>query len=993
MRSSATTVAALAAASALAVTAMVPAAGQESLDHLDEAFLVSIDQALVHGTVTPPGAEAQDINTELVAYDDLVYGYRDLTADELTTRYFKDGAFDIPTGADVSRSYRPRADVLVIRDATWNVPHIYGDTDLAMAFGAGYAGAEDRLPMMEALRALGRAEAFELMGDNESWLADAEIVRLYGYTQDEFTAMLERMPAKYGQEGADLVALLEAQAAGTNHFIQQMQQGRVPQPAGLADLIPVSEIAPWTAEDIVAVVAIVRALFGADGGNELGNAVRWLELVDTYGEATALTLFEDFRNRLNSDGPIHTLDERFRYNLPAVDRPTEGNALGWSSGATGLEGILGEIASIIPGTTPEEAAALLPQTAAEAAADLRALDEASRIHWDRLQLTGPGVVVDLSRGARGSLSNYLAVAGEHTVSGHPILLGGPQAGYTAPQILVENEIHSPTIHARGAGFAGFAAVVVLGRNQRAAWTATAGGSDMIDTYLEVLCDPDGGTVTEEEVHYLFDADGNGQAECVPMDVRLHRETTTLPGGELVPAIYVERTVHGPITGRGMLGEVPVAVSRKRSTYLKELDPGVSILRMNRGVDTAQGFIDAFSTGHNLATNWGFVSDDEIAYFHGGLFPYRPDTIHPDFPVWGTGQWEWRKADPGSFDPDAYYPGNDHPHEANPARGYEVSWNNRQAPNWGEDDSGWGFSALYRASMLEDQIRAEIAAGRKIDPVRLTQLMEHAGLSDLRGSHIVPLLADVLAAAPAPSDRAQHMLDLLTAWNAPADGFAWGSVRRDGDRDGEYEQQPAIAIIDAWWDPLVHAMYDPALGQSITNVSRQAPISDAPGPVGSAFQGGLFGQVKTDLSLALGRPLHSPTSQTFCGSDQVGIDGTVAECATRLWASLDAVGAQLAAAQGSEDPDTWTMSAADERITFTLGLVQNSGSGIEPTMHWVNRPTTQLLASFGNDVTVAPAADDNPPEEPAPSQLPATGGGLILAAAVAAAAVTAARRRR
>lgn len=50
-------------------------------------------------------------------------------------------------------------------------------------------------------------------------------------------------------------------------------------------------------------MAIVRALFGTDGGNELGAATQWLELADAYGEQDDASVYEDFRNRFNLDGP------------------------------------------------------------------------------------------------------------------------------------------------------------------------------------------------------------------------------------------------------------------------------------------------------------------------------------------------------------------------------------------------------------------------------------------------------------------------------------------------------------------------------------------------------------------------------------------------------------------------------------------------------------------------------------------------------------------
>lgn len=967
-------------ATTVAIGMIVPTAalGQDS-DPTDPAFIATLDQALVAGTVTPPGTEIDDLQTDLLLYDDLAYEYEDVTADNLVVDYFKDGRWG--EVQNPTRDYRPRADVRVVRDAQ-GVPHIYGDTDEAGAFGAGYVSAEDRLVTLEALRALGRAETFELLANNEAWLMDGELVRLYGYTEEEFQAQLDRLPEVYGQEGADLKALAENFAQGINFFLVQMQQGRVPVPASLADLLPPNDVAPYRATDIVAIVSIVRALFGAGGGGELGSAARWLDLVDAYGPELGPVVYEDFRQRFQLDGPVHTTNS-FPYLQPQVDGPTEGNAMQFGAGNSGIQGLLEELGSIVPGTLTA------------AADDLRVLDELARPKWDLLQVhAGDRPVIDLSGAGEAALSNWIAVGGSRTASGHPIVIGGPQTGYLANQILTENVLHTPTIHASGASFPGLS-LAVIGRNGRAAWTATAGGSDMIDTYLNVLCDPDGGTITEEEVHYLYDEDGDGEHECIPMDVRLHREATSLPGGELLPAIYAERTIQGPVVARGRFGDIAVAVSRKRSTYMKELDPGISILRMNRGVDTAQGFVDAFSAGHNLSTNWVFASDDEIAYFHGGLYPYRPDDIHPDFPVWGTGEWEWELAPEGSFDRDAYFPGSMHPHEMNPARDYIVSWNNRTATDWGSCDSCWGYSAVYRADLLEDQVLSDGEAGRKITPARITSLMEHAGLSDLRGSHNLDGILEVLAAGTPPSDRAAQMRDILAAWHAPGgpDGsYAWSATRRDADRDGEYEDAAAAAIMDAWWSPVISAVFDPALGRGVGGVSRQG-FHNAPGPVGSAFQGGFYGQLRTDLDQVLGRTILSPTSQIYCGSTALGTDGTLASCAAALWASLDATGDQLAADQGSEDPAAWGVDEDAERIQFTFVApvpppFQNNDQ--LPSMHWVNRPTTQVIAQFGDAGTPVPTPAPSPAPEPEP--LPATGGGLAALGLVAAAAVVARRRR-
>ncbi len=876
----------------LAAVSLGPASSQPGSVFPSSEDLLAFDDAALHGTITPPGTPIYEKRAELEAYDALVQGYPDLTQDEITSTYFKDGSFDVPT--DVSRTYYPRADVKVLRDTRWGVPHIYGVDDEAASFGAGYVAVEDRLPIVMLLVALGRAETFELLGDNASWLADAEITRMYGYTEAEFQAMIDRVPAVYGQPGQDLVDLLDELVQGMNAAVLDMRSGVIPVPPSLGDAgldLP----APFRTTDIVAIVSIVRALFGAGGGGELANANRFLADLKDFGATEGPKIYEDFRNRYNLDGLSHTTSS-FPYGAVPASTDPKANAFGFGAGASGIEGTLTEVTKLFPGG--------LTQALSQSAT----LAERSRIKTENLVLRTPLGAVDLSH--PGSLSNYLAVDKTRSATGRPILIGGPQAGYFDPQILSENELHGDRIHTRGATFPGFG-LVIVGRTQDSAWSPTAGGSDMVDIYIEELCEPDGSTPTEESRHYLF----NGK--CRAMDRRVVRTVTDdapldLPGRNLLPDIIVERTVHGPVVGRGKIGNRPVAVSRKRSTYLKELDPGVSILKLNRNeVQDPQAFVDTFEESHNLSTNWVWINKDDIAYVHGGLYPIRPDSVHPDFPVWGTGEWEWATNPDGT---DRYL--TEHPHGINPKRGYEVSWNNRPAPDWSASDSQWGYSALYRADLLEDQIQAQ--APGTITLVKMVQMMEQAGLSDLRGTHVLPLALRVLDAGIPPSPAAAAARDKLAEW------VAAGALRRDGDGDGEYDQAAAVGIMDAWWSPLIAAMYDPVVG-NVGSRSAQG-FHNAPSSTGSAFQGGFYGQVWTDLAMVLGDPVQSPTSQIFCGSAAAGVDGTLEACAAKLWASL--VGA------ASAPP----ADASAERILFlpTAAL----------SMHWVNRPTTQHIAMFG-----------------------------------------------
>lgn len=872
-------------AAAIALVAVLAAVGSSSADdpvpaHLQPAFLSSIEDAQLHGTVTPPGSDTRHATTEIAAYDDLVQGFPTLTRDQLENRYFKQRLFGAPIDPD--RTYSPRSGVTVIRDAKWGEPHIFGDTDGDMAFGAGYVAAEDRLAIMELLRALGRSEAFQLVGTTPAWLADAEMARLYGYTEEEWQAQIDRLPRVYGQTGADMVKILDEYVKGVNAYIAESERGEVPLPSGFSEL-GIAAPAPWKPTDVVAAVSTVRALFGAGGGAEMNDAKVLAGLVKDFGAGEGRTIYDDFRNRYNDDGPVHTI-KRFPYmerDVKAID--------------------------------PKANAVEMSGPNAASSAELSHLAADSRIHWDRLKLSTPLGAIDLSH--PNSMSNHLVVGASRTSTGHPILLGGPQAGYFSPEILMDYELHSPTIHARGAGFPGLSAIVVMGRTQDYAWTPTAGGSDMIDTYVEKLCDPNGGEPDKDSRFYEY------KGKCIPMDRRTIREA---PPGAPYPDIIVERTVHGPVLSRGTLGGRPVAVSSKRSTYGKELDSAVSILKMNRDeARTGSDFVDIFRESHNLSTNWSYINDHEIAYVHGGLYPERPRSVDPDLPVWGTGQWEWKTDAAGN---DVYLGRNQVPFEVAPKRDYFVSWNNRPAPGWGSSDAQWGHTSIYRAKMLEDAILAQKPGS--IDPVRLVQMMEKVGLTDLRGRYVAPLALRILEKAQNVGPREQKMIDLLRKWVDD------GALRRDGDKNGDYDQSAAVAIMDAWWEKLIRAVYDPVIGDA---ARIPLPFDNAPSSGGSAYQDGFYGYLWTDFSMVLGDSVRSPTSRIYCGGSKAE-SGKLPECEKRVLASLAAAGDQLASDQGSDDPAAWKSDAQGERIRFLPGAALS--------MQWVNRPTTQQIAMFG-----------------------------------------------
>jgi len=67
----------------------------------------------------------------------------------------------------VASSIKPRGDVTIVRDAKLGIPHITGTTRDGTMFGAGYAGAQDRLFVMDLTRHVARGELTPFAGGAE----------------------------------------------------------------------------------------------------------------------------------------------------------------------------------------------------------------------------------------------------------------------------------------------------------------------------------------------------------------------------------------------------------------------------------------------------------------------------------------------------------------------------------------------------------------------------------------------------------------------------------------------------------------------------------------------------------------------------------------------------------------------------------------------------------------------------------------------------------
>ena len=138
-------------------------------DKFRQTTTISFGDAKGHGTTVINGENAWQDEAEevkkltgggLARAQNGVYQFWVTSLTSLVTE--KGFTLAIAKGKDVDK--KPTVGVTVIRDSAYGVPHIYGDTRADTMFGAGYAGAEDRLFLMDILRHTGRATLSSFVG-------------------------------------------------------------------------------------------------------------------------------------------------------------------------------------------------------------------------------------------------------------------------------------------------------------------------------------------------------------------------------------------------------------------------------------------------------------------------------------------------------------------------------------------------------------------------------------------------------------------------------------------------------------------------------------------------------------------------------------------------------------------------------------------------------------------------------------------------------------
>ncbi|MGW0498450.1 penicillin acylase family protein [Streptomyces sp. NPDC003007] len=841
------------------------------------------------------GTQPEHAEDQLGPYAGLAKGYPGLTNDKINT-FFNDASFGVPAD-QVASTVRPagRGDVTIVRDKKTGVPHITGTTRYGTEFGAGYAAAQDRLWLMDVFRHVGRGQVTSFAGGAPSNQGlEQQFWRHAPYSEADLQAQIDNAVASNGDRGQQALADVKAYLDGINSYIDASDRGRFfPGEyvlTGHKDSVTnAGTIEHFKITDLVALASVIGALFGSGGGGEVNNALSLLAAQEKYGVTEGTKVWESFRMRNDPEAVLTQHDGSFPY-----------------------------------GGKPDRAqGAALPDAGSVTAEPLVYDRTGSATTARATGASGEAARAALSSAKRG-MSNALVVSGEHTASGHPVAVFGPQTGYFAPQLLLLQEIQGPGISARGASFAGLSMYVELGRGQDYAWSATTSGQDIIDSYAVELC--------QDDYHYLY------RGTCTPMEKIEQKNAWKPTVADGTPAgsytMRVWRTKYGPVEYRATVGGKRVAYTTLRSSFMHEADSIIGFQMLNdpdyvKGPDSFQKAVRHI----NYTFNWFYADSEHTAYYNSGDNPVRATGVDAEFPAWARPAYEWRGWQPETNTAD-YTPASAHPQSTD--QDYYISWNNKQARDY--TTAPWGNGSVHRGNLLEDRVKKLVQRGG-VTRAALVQAMADAGLADLRAEDVLPRLLKVVNSAPVTDPAAAAAVTKLQTW------LANGAQRTETAADSKkYADADAIRILDAWWPLLVEAAFEPGLGSELYRAfTANLPVDESPsaahGPTGShagsSFQYGWWSYVDKDLRAVLGEQVKGPLARKYCGG------GNLEACRDTLVGTLkEAAGKTAAQVYPGDDVcaagDQWCADSINHR---TLGGIKHGKIG------WQNRPTYQQVVEF------------------------------------------------
>ncbi|MEU6884613.1 penicillin acylase family protein [Streptomyces viridosporus] len=600
------------------------------------------------------------------------------------------------------------------------IPQIYASSDEDLFMAQGYVQAQDRFYEMDVRRHMTSGRLSEMFGKGQ--VDNDEFLRTLGWdrvAKQEYDKKLSPATKKY----------LQAYAKGVNAYLEGKEGKEISLEYAALGFVNDYRPEPWTPVDSVAWLKAMAWDLRGNMQDEIDRALLTSRL-DPEQIADLYPAYPYDRNK-----PV-IQEGRYNEFTGAYEQGegTGGTGTGTDAGTgvgtgTGAGTGVGTGTGTGTGTGAGTGVGTGTGTGAGTGTDGSGLESQLAGLQQVLQDLPTAVGVN----GDGIGSNSWVVAGEHTITGEPLLANDPHLSASLPSVWYQMGLHCRSVSAKcqydvtGYTFAGLPGVII-GHNQDIAWGLTNSGVDVTDLYLE--------KITGEGYQY-----GD---KVVPFKTR--EETIEVAGGS-ARKIVVRETGNGPLLSdrsddlvrTGKKATVDSAAPDRGDGYgvslrWTALDPGRtmdSVFAINRAKDW-DDFREAATLFEVPSQNLVYAdTEGNIGYTLPGKIPTRAEDHDGSVPAPG---WDPDSRWTGWVDQDAL------PYEYNPERGYIVTANQAVV---GKDypytlTTDWGYGA--RSQRINDLIQSKIKDGGKIstDDMRQMQLDNSSSIAKL----IVPELLKI-----------------------------------------------------------------------------------------------------------------------------------------------------------------------------------------------------------------------------------------------------------
>ncbi|MFF7761312.1 penicillin acylase family protein [Streptomyces griseorubiginosus] len=629
-----------------------------------------------------------------------------------------------------------------VKRDSYGIPQIYASSDEDLFMAQGYVQAQDRFYEMDVRRHLTAGRLSEMFG--KGTVDDDEALRTMGWdrvAKKEYDTKLSASTKKY----------LQAYSKGVNAYLKGKSGKQISLEYAALGFVNDYKPEQWTPVDSVAWLKAMAWDLRGNVKDEIDRAL----MTSRLGPKQIADLYPQYpysRNKaIVQEGQYNELTGTFEQNGSSKDNGLSGSGgsgtstggTGTSTGGTGTS--TGGTGTSLGGTTGTSSSVGSGTAASVLQSQLSGLSEVLNNVPTAVGVNGQGIG-----------SNSWVVAGEHTITGHPLLANDPHLAASLPSVWYQMGLHCRSLSSKcqydvtGYTFAGMPGVVI-GHNGKIAWGMTNSGVDVTDLYLEKLSG-DG---------YLYDG------KTVPFTTR--EETIKVAGGAS-KKIVVRETNNGPLLSDrsdelvnvGRKATVDNAAPDRGDGYgvalrWTALDPGTTMDAVF-AMDKASNWSD-FRAAAALfdvpSQNLVYADATNIGYTLPGRIPIRAKGDDGSLPAPG---WDPKYRWTGK-----YIQQDELPYEYNPSRGYIVTANQAvvdkdKYPYTLTTD--WGYGT--RSQRITDLIEQKIKGGGKIstDDMRQMQLDN--------SSEIAKLLVPKLLKIDMDDKEVRQAQELLEGWDYTQD---------------------------------------------------------------------------------------------------------------------------------------------------------------------------------------------------------------------------------